>query len=145
MSLASLVYLFPRSFLRPLCRYTGTSVIQCLSLLIGWYRPPVIFSLSIAFASLFIGCFGFLTLGTVIIAKWALLGRCKVGNYDWDKSSNCQCWQIFLTIEMPLLRRLRRYRYGDGHILHCYVFSCARRQNLERMSLCWRSAKPYLY
>ncbi|KAJ3148312.1 hypothetical protein HDU86_007494 [Geranomyces michiganensis] len=45
----------------------------------------------------------------VIGAKWALMGRRRPGNYNWDLSSYCQRWQMFLTIET-----LRRHCYG-GH------------------------------
>ncbi|KAM4055653.1 AMP-binding enzyme [Hirsutella rhossiliensis] len=51
-----------------------------------------------------------LALAIVIAAKWALLGRRQPGNYDWDKSSYCQRWQLFLSIE-----RLRRQCFrGQG-------------------------------
>lgn len=51
-----------------------------------------------------------LALLIVVGAKWALLGRRKPGNYDWDKSPYCQRWQLFLSIE-----KLRRQCYrGQG-------------------------------
>jgi hypothetical protein len=31
--------------------------------------------------------------------KWLLLGRRKVGEYPWDKSSYCQRWQLYLALE----------------------------------------------
>lgn len=97
------------------------SMIQCLALLarqspalfvITWYRPLIIFSLSVAFESFFVGCLSFLALIAVIVAKWLLLGRRKMGNYDWDKSSYCQRWQIFLTIEM-----IRRRCFGGYGVI----------------------------
>lgn len=48
----------------------------------------------------------------VIASKWTLLGRRKPGNYDWDKSSYCQRWQVFLGIE-----RLRRSCFRGNGIL----------------------------
>ncbi|QIW94821.1 hypothetical protein AMS68_000339 [Peltaster fructicola] len=48
----------------------------------------------------------------VIGAKWFLLGRRRQGNYDWDKSSYCQRWQLFLKIEA-----LRQKCYGGHGIL----------------------------
>jgi hypothetical protein len=51
-----------------------------------------------------------ISLGIVIAAKWLLLGRRKQGSYDWDKSSYCQRWQVFLTIEAVR----RRCFAGDG-------------------------------
>ncbi|KAM0255161.1 hypothetical protein ACHAQJ_006004 [Trichoderma viride] len=48
----------------------------------------------------------------VIVSKWILLGRRMPGNYDWDKSSYCQRWQIFLSIE-----RLRRQCYHNQGVI----------------------------
>ncbi|KAH6654656.1 hypothetical protein BKA67DRAFT_518235 [Truncatella angustata] len=48
----------------------------------------------------------------VIIAKWAIIGHRKPGNYDWDKSSYCQRWQLFLSIE-----KIRRQCYRGHGIL----------------------------
>lgn len=53
-----------------------------------------------------------LALAFVIAAKWALLGRRKPGNYDWDKSPYCQRWQLFLCIE-----KLRRQCYRGHGVL----------------------------
>ncbi|KAH6996043.1 hypothetical protein BKA56DRAFT_695433 [Ilyonectria sp. MPI-CAGE-AT-0026] len=53
-----------------------------------------------------------LALAIVLGAKWTLLGRRKPGNYDWDKSSYCQRWQVFLTIE-----KIRRRCYQGNGIL----------------------------
>ncbi|KAK6088072.1 peroxisomal-coenzyme a synthetase [Seiridium cupressi] len=49
---------------------------------------------------------------TVITAKWMILGHRKPGNYDWDKSSYCQRWQLFLSIE-----KIRRHCYRGHGIL----------------------------
>ncbi|XEU97329.1 hypothetical protein FSHL1_002615 [Fusarium sambucinum] len=54
-----------------------------------------------------------LALAIVILSKWVLMGRRTPGNYDWDKSSYCQRWQIFLGIE-----RLRRECYKGNGILN---------------------------
>ncbi|KAL7969691.1 hypothetical protein HDV63DRAFT_410587 [Trichoderma sp. SZMC 28014] len=53
-----------------------------------------------------------LALLIVIASKWILLGRRMPGNYDWDKSSYCQRWQIFLSIE-----RLRRSCFHSQGII----------------------------
>ncbi|KAJ3022245.1 hypothetical protein HKX48_006667 [Thoreauomyces humboldtii] len=45
----------------------------------------------------------------VISSKWILMGRRRQGNYNWDTSSYCQRWQLFLKIES-----IRRHCY-DGH------------------------------
>ncbi|KAJ2891879.1 putative peroxisomal-coenzyme A synthetase [Zalerion maritima] len=56
--------------------------------------------------------FAILALAIVISAKWLLMGRRKEGNYDWDKSSYCQRWQAFLTIE-----RLRGHCFRGHGVL----------------------------
>nr|OQO21631.1 hypothetical protein B0A51_14753 [Rachicladosporium sp. CCFEE 5018] len=53
-----------------------------------------------------------LALIIVVAAKWILLGRRRSGNYDWDKSSYCQRWQLYLQIES-----IRRHCYGGHGIL----------------------------
>lgn len=53
-----------------------------------------------------------LTLAFIIAAKWILMGRRQPGSYDWDKSSYCQRWQLFLKLET-----LRRKCYGGNGIL----------------------------
>ncbi|KAG8630866.1 hypothetical protein KVT40_000006 [Elsinoe batatas] len=99
-----------------------TTSVQILSFLLPYfgslvlptdaYRPLLIyalFTLSISILQTFLAV---LALAIVIGAKWALLGRRKAGNYDWDKSSYCQRWQVFLTIE-----RIRRQCYGGQGVL----------------------------
>lgn len=53
-----------------------------------------------------------LALGMVVTAKWVLLGHRQPGNYDWDRSSYCQRWQLFLSVE-----RLRRHCYRGHGVL----------------------------
>ena len=77
-----------------------------------WYRP---FSLYIYFSALLIGIMAAQTIfiiAVTIAAKWILMGRRKPGNYDWDKSSYCQRWQLFLKLES-----LRRHCYNGHGIL----------------------------
>lgn len=73
------------------------------------WRPVLIYALFTIFIAVLHTAQALLAIGMVIAAKWILLGRRQVGNYDWDKSSYCQRWQLFLTIE-----KLRRQCYG-GH------------------------------
>ncbi|PSK44210.1 hypothetical protein B9Z65_190 [Elsinoe australis] len=75
-------------------------------------RPFLIYALFTAAISVLQTLLAVLALALVIAAKWLLLGRRKAGNYDWDKSSYCQRWQLYLTIE-----RLRRQCYGGQGIL----------------------------
>lgn len=76
------------------------------------WRPVLIFSLFTAFIAIIHTAQAILAITMVIAAKWALLGRRQVGNYDWDKSSYCQRWQLFLTFE-----KLRRQCYSGNGIL----------------------------
>jgi hypothetical protein len=47
-----------------------------------------------------------------VAAKWAILGRRQKGTYPWDKSSYCQRWQIYLTIQ-----EIRRGEGGESGVL----------------------------
>lgn len=64
-----------------------------------WGRSLLIYSIMVAIMSVFTIVLSLIALTIVITSKWVLLGRRKVGSYDWDKSSYCQRWQIFLNIE----------------------------------------------
>ena len=77
-----------------------------------WYRPLKVYCFDIAIVSVLCIILTLLSLTVCIIAKWALLGRRKVGSYDWDKSSYCQRWQLFLTIEA-----IRRRCFGGNGVL----------------------------
>ncbi|USW53594.1 Putative AMP-dependent synthetase/ligase, phosphopantetheine binding ACP domain, ANL [Septoria linicola] len=78
----------------------------------NWYRPLTIY---VFFTALIVGIMAlqsiFVVAGT-IAAKWILMGRRQPGNYDWDKSSYCQRWQLFLKLET-----FRRHCYGGHGIL----------------------------
>jgi acetyltransferase-like isoleucine patch superfamily enzyme len=77
-----------------------------------WYRPLKIYSMHVALLSGLYTSFSLLALTIVIAAKWLLLGRRKPGNYDWDTSSYCQRWQLFLTIEA-----LRRRSFSGNGVI----------------------------
>ncbi|KAI1160883.1 acetyl-CoA synthetase-like protein [Nemania serpens] len=77
-----------------------------------WYDPFVLFTLCTALLSAILAAQSIFALGIVIAAKWILLGRRRPGNYDWDKSSYCQRWQLFLAIE-----RIRRLCFAGHGIL----------------------------
>ena len=77
-----------------------------------WFRPLVIYGLFTISISILLTAQAVLALALVIASKWILLGRREAGNYDWDKSSYCQRWQLFLTIE-----KLRRHCYGGYGVL----------------------------
>ncbi|KAK7740911.1 putative secondary metabolism biosynthetic enzyme [Cytospora paraplurivora] len=77
-----------------------------------WYDTSALYSLFFVFIAIITTAQAILVIAAVIAAKWILLGRRKPGNYDWDKSSYCQKWQMYLTIE-----KLRRYCYRGNGIL----------------------------
>lgn len=77
-----------------------------------WWRPLLIYCFFTAAITILYTAQAMVALGLVIGAKWTLMGRRQPGNYDWDKSSYCQRWQLYLTIE-----KLRRNCYGGTGIL----------------------------
>ncbi|KAL0934555.1 peroxisomal-coenzyme a synthetase [Colletotrichum truncatum] len=77
-----------------------------------WYAVILLYVLSFVFISVLMTAHAIFALAVVIGSKWLLLGRRQPGNYDWDKSSYCQRWQLFLSIE-----RLRRHCYRGHGIL----------------------------
>lgn len=74
--------------------------------------PPILYLLFFGLIAVIMALEVPLALAIVVGSKWLLMGRRQAGNYDWDKSSYCQRWQLFLTIE-----RLRRSCYGGHGIL----------------------------
>ena len=56
--------------------------------------------------------FGITSLIIDIAAKWLILGRRQPGVYPWDKSSYCQRWQVYLTIQ-----DIRRADAGETGVL----------------------------
>ncbi|KAL7933582.1 hypothetical protein V8C35DRAFT_59088 [Trichoderma chlorosporum] len=72
----------------------------------------VLFLAAWAGIALLLTAMAVLALLIVIASKWILLGRRVPGNYDWDKSSYCQRWQLFLSID-----RLRRHCYHSQGVL----------------------------
>jgi len=70
----------------------------------SYSEPFIIFGLFSAFICVLATAEAIVALALVITSKWALLGRRQPGNYDWDKSSYCQRWQVLLAIEKIRLR-----------------------------------------
>ena len=77
-----------------------------------WADPFILLGWTTAFVAALTTIQAIVALLAVIASKWILLGRRRPGNYDWDKSSYCQRWQLFLAIE-----RLRRTCYRGSGIL----------------------------
>ncbi|RDA95547.1 hypothetical protein CP533_1188, partial [Ophiocordyceps camponoti-saundersi (nom. inval.)] len=70
----------------------------------------VLFSLTWVVIAIFTTLQAVLALAFEIGAKWILLGRRQPGNYDWDKSSYCQRWQLLLCVD----KLIRRCYLGHG-------------------------------
>ncbi|KAH6845794.1 hypothetical protein B0I37DRAFT_435284 [Chaetomium sp. MPI-CAGE-AT-0009] len=75
----------------------------------GWRDPLLLYAVLAAFNAAFVTIQTILATSIVIAAKWILLGRLQVGNYDWDKSSYCQRWQMFFAADRLQKRAFRRY------------------------------------
>ncbi|TFK51941.1 acetyl-CoA synthetase-like protein [Heliocybe sulcata] len=78
----------------------------------SWHRFFVLFGLISVFFILALNIQAYLALAWVIVTKWLVIGRRKEGQYDWDKSSYCQRWQLHLG-----LSRLLNRSYGNGGVL----------------------------
>ncbi|EHK46238.1 hypothetical protein TRIATDRAFT_80644 [Trichoderma atroviride IMI 206040] len=76
------------------------------------FNVGVLFLMSWASMAVVFTMLAVLALSIVIASKWILIGRRMPGNYDWDKSSYCQRWQMFLSIE-----RLRRRCFHSQGII----------------------------
>ncbi|KAH8673483.1 hypothetical protein BX600DRAFT_410242 [Xylariales sp. PMI_506] len=77
-----------------------------------WHDALITWAYMIVFISIITTVLGVFALQIVIIAKWIIIGRRLPGNYDWDKSSYCQRWQLFMAIE-----RIRRRCYRGHGVL----------------------------
>ncbi|RYP85290.1 hypothetical protein DL769_001021 [Monosporascus sp. CRB-8-3] len=73
------------------------------------WDPFILFALFGGFISALASIQAVITVAITLAAKWSLLGCRQPGNYDWDKSSYCQRWQLFLTIEKMRLRCFQGY------------------------------------
>ncbi|KAH7116342.1 peroxisomal-coenzyme A synthetase [Dactylonectria macrodidyma] len=76
------------------------------------YEALIIWGIMTGSIAIFTTIQSLIAIGLVVSAKWILLGRRRPGNYDWDKSSYCQRWQLFLAIES-----IRRHCYRGQGIL----------------------------
>ena len=77
-----------------------------------WYNVAIVYGLTTVCIAILTTLQSLLAILIVIAAKWIIMGRRKPGNYDWDKSSYCQRWQLFLCVE-----KLRRHCYRGNGIL----------------------------
>ncbi|KAF2177314.1 acetyl-CoA synthetase-like protein [Zopfia rhizophila CBS 207.26] len=112
-----------------------------------WFRPLSIYALLTASIAVISTLQAILALALVVGTKWLLMGRRSPGSYDWDKSSYCQRWQIFLTTE-----RLRQNCYGSAGILglltgthYMVLFFRALGGNIGRDCALFANGKPSLF
>lgn len=79
-------------------------------------RSFIIYSFNVCFLSVLLIFKSLLSLAIIIAAKWIIIGRRKPGNYNWDKSSYCQRWKLFVSIES-----LRTRCFGEGGVLGMFT------------------------
>ena len=77
-----------------------------------WYHPISFWIFFCTLIAAIMAIQSILVIFFNVDCKWLLIGKRKQGNYDWDKSSYCQRWQLFIKLEM-----LRRQCYGGHGIL----------------------------
>lgn len=77
-----------------------------------WYRVGTLYGLIASSFMVVLFIQVILAVGFVIAAKWIIIGRRHVGQYDWDKSSYCQRWKLHLTVS-----RLLSEGYGRNGVL----------------------------
>lgn len=77
-----------------------------------WWRPLAIYGVLAGVGSCLAITQSIIALVIVIASKWVLIGHRAPGNYDWDKSSYCQQWQVLLTIE-----KIRSECFGNHGII----------------------------
>lgn len=121
LSLIALYSVFTTAFTAFYWNVATTSAVQAVAAILDNreffatatpYRPVLIFAaITVAIAAINTAQ-AVVALAAVIGAKWALLGRRQQGSYDWDQSSYCQRWQLFLTLE-----KLRRHCFGGHGVL----------------------------
>jgi hypothetical protein len=78
----------------------------------------------------------------VISIKWLIIGQRQEGNFDWDKSSYCQRWQLHLSLSHLLYRG-----YGARGVLGTiagsaymvwFLRALGGENRKELCHLCWR-------
>jgi hypothetical protein len=70
----------------------------------SWFRFWILYGLNaISFVSV-LTLQAVLAMLWVISAKWLVIGQRQEGNFDWDKSSYCQRWQLHLSLSQLLYR-----------------------------------------
>ncbi|KAF9254935.1 acetyl-CoA synthetase-like protein [Marasmius fiardii PR-910] len=77
-----------------------------------WYQIVPIYGLIAGIYIVVMHLQALLAFAWVILMKWALLGRRRVGGYNWDKSPYCQRWKLHLVVS-----RLVNQGFGKGGLL----------------------------
>ncbi|KAJ3142503.1 hypothetical protein HK100_002569 [Physocladia obscura] len=60
-----------------------------------------------------------------ILSKWIILRKLTPGSYDWDKSSYCQRWQVFLTLQHCLGVPRDRIRGSEYLVQYFRALGCS--------------------
>lgn len=79
---------------------------------------PLVCAQMIALMMILVPLFSFGALFLEVSAKWILLGRRVAGDFDWDQSSYCQRWQLYLS-----LVRIRANCFGGRGVLNHLIGS----------------------
>ncbi|KAL0571102.1 hypothetical protein V5O48_010858 [Marasmius crinis-equi] len=69
-----------------------------------WYQFAAIYGIIAVIYVLVVNLQALIALTWVTIMKWILIGRRRVGEYDWDKNSYCQRWKLHLVLSNLIVK-----------------------------------------
>ena len=67
-----------------------------------WYSFGILYAIIAICFILIMNILAFNAMLSSILAKWMLIGQRSTGQYDWDKSSYNQRWQVHRTLDILL-------------------------------------------
>lgn len=79
------------------------------------------FFLLVIFLSFFYAAIALITIAIEILFKWLRFGRRQSGEYNWDQSSYCQRWQLYIVIQRLRQNVLERF-CGSAYL--CVYYRC---------------------
>ncbi|EKX37087.1 hypothetical protein GUITHDRAFT_145316 [Guillardia theta CCMP2712] len=92
----------------------------------GGHHPHLYFiTMAARLVPIYVGTQGIASITALLLAvsfKWIFLGRRKVGSYNWDASSYCQWWQVYLSSTSILRsayngRAIPSYLQGSAYLV----------------------------
>ncbi|EAU90635.2 AMP-dependent synthetase and ligase [Coprinopsis cinerea okayama7 len=84
----------------------------------SWYRFGLLYGMVALSFVVILKIQAILSLLWVIATKWIIIGRRQEGQFDWDKSSYCQRWQLHLVLSRVVFKG-----YGNGGVLASFTGS----------------------